>query len=92
MALIYAISTFLDTMLTDSLDYQRDVKEMSEEEQLRYALQLSSKELGSVAPNYNYLPPSNLNCLRDVSMSPPLGYKDIILKPVTQTVAQRKSR
>jgi len=80
-----------DTMLTDSLDYQRDVKKMSEEEQLRYALQLSSKELGSVVPNYNYHPPSNLNCLRDVSMSPPLGYKDITLKPVTQTVAQRKS-
>ena len=50
------------------------VKKMSEEEQLRYALQLSSKELGIVAPNYNKPPPSNINSFRDASLSPTLGY------------------
>ena len=61
---------------------------MSEEEQLRYALQLSTKELGIVAPNYNHLSSNNM---RDVSMSPPLGYGNV-LKQASQPMAQRKPR
>ena len=62
---------------------------MSEEEQLRYALQLSSKELGTVATNYNHLSQNNA---REASMSPPLvGYGNA-LKQVSQPMAQRKPR
>ena len=62
---------------------------MSEEEQLRYALQLSSKELGMVAPKFNHFSSNNV---RDVSMSPPLlGYGNA-LKQASQPMAQRKPR
>ena len=62
---------------------------MSEEEQLRYALQLSSKELGAVATNYNHL---SQNSVREASISPPLvGYGNA-LKQFSQPMAQRKPR